>query len=140
MPAWFDSAGWPATRIEYVTLACSGDVSVTFVTFADASDARLEPAWALMTDENTCPSCSRPTRLATGAFASKKVVQLAAITFSVAEPLGAAAGADVEEAELAGELAGELAVELVLLVLLLPPQAAKPAPSMHASRIPARDL
>lgn len=135
MPAWFDSAGWPATRIEYVTLACSGDTSVTFVTFADASDARLEPAWALMTEENTCPSCSRPTRLATGAFASKKVVQLAAITFSVAEPLGAAAGEDVEEAELAGELDGELDGELVLL-----PQAAKPAPSVHASKIPARDL
>jgi hypothetical protein len=126
-----------------VTLACSGDTSVTFVTFADASDARLEPAWALMTEENTCPSCSRPTRLATGAFASKKVVQLAAITFSVAEPLGAAAGEDVEEAELAGELDVELDVELdgeLDVEVLLLPQAAKPAPSVHASRIPARDL
>ncbi|HUK70113.1 MAG TPA: hypothetical protein VLW50_15395 [Streptosporangiaceae bacterium] len=57
---------------------------------------------------------------------------MAAIAFSVAEPLGAAAGADVEGAE----LGVELDVELVLLL----PQAARPAPSTHARRTPGTDL
>jgi hypothetical protein len=57
---------------------------------------------------------------------------LAAIISPVAEPLEAAVGEDVEGVE----LAVELGVELVLLL----PQAATPAPSMHASRIPGSDL
>src|ERR1700689_5331574 len=95
---------------------------LTLVTFADASEARLEPAWALMIEANCDPSCSRLTRLATGVLASKKAVQFAVTSWLAAPPAddvavadGVAAGVDAFGAEL--------------------PHAATPTPSAQASRI-----
>jgi hypothetical protein len=101
---------------------------VTFVTWALASDARLDEAWALMTEANTDPFCSRLTRLSTGVFGLKKAVQFAAIVFSAEEeepePVDAADGALA---------AGDDGAELVVLLLL--PHAARPAPMAQASRM-----
>ena len=104
-----------------MTLACVGDTSVTLVTFADAADARLEPAWDVMTAANSCPSCSRLIRLAAGVFGLKKAVQLATMT-------------DWAE-ELEDDACGEavFGAELVLVLLL---QAPRPAPRAQARRIP----
>jgi len=99
---------------------------VTFVTWALASDARLDEAWALMTEANTDPFCSRLTRLSTGVFGLKKAVQFAAIVFSAEEP------EDVDVADGAAA-AGDDGAELVVLLLLL--HAARPAPMAQASRM-----
>jgi hypothetical protein len=133
VPVWFFSSGVPATRIEYVTWACEDVVTVTFVTCAVASDARLDPAWDLMIEEKVDPSCSRLTRFATGVFALKKASQFAAISFWSAET--ADEPEDVEDADgaAAGDDADGLAAGVELLLLL--PHAARPRPTMHASRI-----
>jgi len=130
VPFWFFSSGVPDIRMEYVTWASEEVITVTLVTCAVACEARPEPAWDLMIEEKSDPSCSRPTRVATGVFALKKAAQLAAITF--ASPVAAdgvdgaadAAGAAGDEGDAAG----------VVLLLLLP-HAARPRPAMHASRI-----
>lgn len=126
-----------------MTLACVADTSFTFVTFADACDARPEPAWELMIEANCDPSCSRLTRLGTGVFASKKAVQFVATASLAAAPAAAAVEADGEgdaaEADGAGVLAGEAGLPAVLLGPLLP-QAARPAPSAQASRTGASNL
>jgi hypothetical protein len=106
-----------------VTVAWDGEVTVTFVTSALASDARVDEAWAWMTEANADPFCSRLTRFATGVFGLKKAVQFAAIVLSVEEP------EDVEVAD---------GAELVLLLLL--PHAARPAPMAQASRMQETNL
>ena len=112
-----------------MTLAWVDEVTVTLVTLAVAEEARLDPAWARMTEAKTCPFCSRAIRWATGVFGLKNFSQLAVIRVA-ADPLGAAladvAGADVAGAEVLGD---ELAPEL-----LLPPQAAMPTASTPTSR------
>jgi hypothetical protein len=138
-PLWLASAGWPPTSIEYVTVACVGDVTTTFVTFAVAEAARPEPACALMIEAKVGPSCSKLIRVAVGVFALKKAVQLAVIFWAAAPPVAEEAEADEAGAEL-------LAVELELLAveLPLPPplllQAARPAPSAQARAIWESDL
>jgi hypothetical protein len=100
---------------------------LTFVTFADASDARVEPAWEVMIEANCEPSSSRLTRLATGVFASKKAVQFAAIVL-LAAPADAAGDDDAAADDAAG-VAGADAFGVEL------PHAATPTPSTHARRI-----
>jgi putative membrane protein len=105
---------------------------VTLVTLAVAVAARPEPAWALMTEANVCPSWRRLIRLATGVFALKNASQFFAIMEAAPElatGLAEVAGADEDGAE----LGLELAPELELLPLL--EQAAMPAASAHTSRI-----
>jgi hypothetical protein len=100
---------------------------VTFWTEALASDARVDAAWARMTEANTDPFCSRLTRLSTGVFGLKKAVQFAAIVCSAEEepePVDVADGAAA---------AGDDGAEVVVLVLLL--HAARPAPVAQASRM-----
>jgi hypothetical protein len=84
----------------------------------------VELAWDLMTEANSCPSCSRLILLAAGVFGLKNAIQLALIcdTALVVED---AAGADVF---------GAAVFDAELVPLL--PQAATPAHSAHASRIP----
>ena len=65
------------------------------MTFAVAEAARPLPACDLMIVANFWPSCSRATRLATGVFALKNVVQLAAICDAADPPL-VDAGADAD--------------------------------------------
>jgi hypothetical protein len=83
----------------------------------------------LMMVANFWPSWSRATRLATGVFALKNVVQLVAIWAAAADPLpgDAEAGADADDA------GAEVAPEPELFPLL--EQAATPAASAHASTI-----
>ena len=119
-----------------------GETSVTFVTLAVAEAARPEPACDLITDANVCPSCSRLIRLATGVFALKNAAQFFAIVAVAPElaagVVGLGAVAEAEAEEDGAELGLELAPELELL--LLPEQAAMPAPSAHTSRICWRNL
>ncbi len=102
-------------------------ITVTLVTCAVACEARPEPAWDLMIEEKSDPSCSRPTRVATGVFALKKAAQLAAITFASPEA--------ADEADAAGLAAGDDGDAAGVVLLLLLPHAARPRPAMHASRI-----
>jgi MFS family permease len=83
-----------------------------------------------MIEENVDPSCSRLTRFATGVFALKKASQLVVICCwsaavdeepDVEDADGLAAGDDVDDAG---------GFELLLLL-----HAARPRPTMHASRI-----
>lgn len=129
VPVWFFSAGVPATRIVYTTWACEDVITVTFVTCAEAEDARLDPAWDLMMDANVDPSCSRATRRVTGVFALKNATQFAAITFWSAEMAD-----EVEEADgvTAAEDGDALGAELLVPLLL---QAATPNAAAHGSRI-----
>ena len=119
-----------------------GEISVTLVTLAVAEAARPDPAWDLMTEANVCPSWSRLMRVATGVFALKNAAQFFAIV-AVAPELAAEVDglgpvAEAEADEDGAELGLELAPELELL--LLPEQAAMPAPSAHTSRICWRTL
>ena len=107
-------------------MAWDGEVTVTFWTEALASDARLDEAWARMTDANVDPFCSRLTRFDTGVCGLKNAVQFAAIAFSAEEP------EPVEVADGAAA-AGDDGAELVVLLLLL--HAARPAPMAQASRM-----
>jgi len=122
-------------------LACVGETTVTFVTLAVAEAARPEPAWDLITVANVCPSWSRLTRLVTGVFALKNASQFFVIVAVVpelaAEVVGLGAVAEAEEED-GAEFGLELAPELE--PLLLPEQAAMPAPSAHTSRICWRTL
>ncbi|HEY2126591.1 MAG TPA: hypothetical protein VGH77_05335 [Streptosporangiaceae bacterium] len=99
------------------------------MTFADAVDARPDPAWDLMMDAKAAPFCSRATRCATGVFALKNFSQLV-VMLAAADPLADAlaevAGADVAGVDALGD---ELALELLLLL----PQAAMPTPSTPTS-------
>gem|GEM_PF-142266 len=118
----------------------AGETSVTFVTLAVAEAARPEPAWDLITDANVGPSWSRLIRWATGVFALKNAAQFFAIV-AVAPELAAEVdglAAEAEADEDGAELGLELAPEPELL--LLPEQAAMPAPSAHTSRVCWRTL
>jgi hypothetical protein len=119
-------------------LACVGDVTTTFVTFAVAVAARPEPAWALMIEAKVAPSCSKLIRVAVGVFALKKAVQLAVIFWTAALPVAEEAEADEAGAELLEvEL---LEVELLAVELPLLLQAARPTPMAQARAIWESDL
>jgi hypothetical protein len=70
-------AGVPPTRIEYLTLACEGDSTVTALTLDVAEEASEEEAWDWMIEANVEPFWSRLTRLDTGVLGLKKASQLA---------------------------------------------------------------
>jgi len=115
-----------------MTVAWDGDVTVTFVTSALASDARVDEAWAWMIEANADPFCNRPTRFATGVFGLKKAVQFAAIVFS-----SAVVEEEPEDAAAAGDDGDEAGAELVLLPLL---HAARLTPMAEARRIQETNL
>jgi len=134
VPVWFFSSGVPPTRMSYFTVAWVGEVTVTLVTLAVASDARLEPDWLLIPDANVGPSWSSVTRLLSGVLALKKASQ-----FEVIAAIVAALALDDVPAEAAGdEAAGEevpAGADEPADVGLLPPQAARvtvKAASAHA--------
>ena len=107
---------------------------MTLVTVAVAWDARLLPAWALMTEANACPSCSRLTRCATGVFGLKKASQFVVIVCSAS----VAEEPDEVDVAAAGDDGAEAGVELVVLLPLL--HAARPPPMAATRRIQETNL
>ena len=111
-------------------------MTVTLLTEALASEARPPLAWALMTEANVDPSCSRLTRCATGVLGLKKATQFAAIAFSAA----AEEADDVDDADgaaAADDDGAVLGAELLLLPLL---HAARLTPMAKASRMQETNL
>jgi hypothetical protein len=117
-----------------VTSAWVGEVTVTLVTLAVACEARLLPAWALMTDAKVDPCWSRLIRFATGVCGLKKASQFVVIALSAPveeEPV------DVDVADGAAA-AGDDGAEVVVLVPLL--HAARPPPMAETRRIEETNL
>jgi hypothetical protein len=129
VPVWFFSSGVPLTRISYFTVAWVGEVTVTLVTLAVASDARLEPDWLLMTDANVGPSWSSVTRLLSGVLALKKASQFAVIAAIVAalalDEVPAEAAGDDEAGDVAAGEEVPAGDDEPADVGLPPPQAAR---------------
>jgi hypothetical protein len=115
-----------------VTSAWVGEVTVTLVTLAVACEARLLPAWALMTDAKVDPCWSRLIRFATGVCGLKKASQFVVIALSA--PVEEEPG-DVADGAAA---AGDDGVEVVVLVPLL--HAARPPPMAETRRIQETNL
>src|SRR5258708_6121415 len=123
-------------RIEYVTDAWFVPVRVTWVTFADAVAARVDPDCALMTASTMVPSCSKATRCEVGVLALKNVAQFFLIAATAAGPVaGAPRAAGVEDCGVGEVLGG---AEVVLPELPpLPPHAVNAIP-VTASKLTAR--
>jgi hypothetical protein len=119
-----------------LTLAWTFDVSVTFVTVADASEAMLDPDCAWMRAWNSGPSCSSWTRLETGVLELKKAIQSAATACSAAASELAPEVPEPEDAPAEGAAgadgAGGADEELLL-------HATAPAATAHVSKIPEID-
>src|SRR5258708_2085524 len=123
-------------RIEYVTDAWFVPVRVTWVTFADAVAARVDPDCALMTASTMVPSWSKATGWEVGVLALKNVAQFFLIAATAAEPVaGSPLAAGVEDCEVGEVLGG---AEVVLPELPpLPPHAVNAIP-VAASKLTAR--
>jgi hypothetical protein len=101
VPVWFVNAGWPPSVIEYVTVALSGDSTVTLLTVAFVDLAIWDEPRAVITGAKVCPFCSSCAFREAGVAPSKNSDHAAAIF---------AASADSEAPDAA------LLVELLLVV------------------------